>query len=309
MKPTVVMLFSDKRSGSTIFQEELCNHPAVKHVAYSPHTYFETHHWLKAACILKQPKHLFYGHKVYNGYGSRMGARQYLIDCIRGNVPDFAVPDDDETLVFEGWEALCRQFARPVFFEKSPQYPQQWAALDFILKWLARTAFDVRFIGLIRNPMAVMYSARELFFTDPFERQFAWAHCYRNLLAMQTMVGNERFHFVRYEELIARPQKIFKEICDYIGIEYSDAVGANVHDHSMQKWRNDPAFTLQLHESVMRMADYFGYREADVYNPLKPGESLRAKMTRYVRGTLKLATARFYYRVVHPLLLKTIRRK
>jgi len=40
MNPTVVILLSDKRSGSTMFQEELCKHPDVRHVDYTPHTYF-----------------------------------------------------------------------------------------------------------------------------------------------------------------------------------------------------------------------------------------------------------------------------
>jgi len=309
MKHTVVILLSDKRSGSTMFQEALCGHPAVKHVAYTPHTYFETHHWLKAACILGMPKQLFYGNKMYDGYGSRLGARQYMIDCIRGNVPEFVVPTDDEALVFEGWESLCQAFATPVFFEKSPQYPHQWAALDLILKWMKRTEFDVRFIGLVRNPMAVMYSAYELFSTDPFERQFGWAHCYRNILAMQAMVGKDHFHIVRYEDLIVRPKEVFGGICDYIGIEQCDTMGDNLHKRSVNKWIDDPAFTLQLHESVVRIAEYFGYEETDLYNPPKPGLRAHDKIFRRMKGILKLSTARLYNKLVNPILLRTIRRK
>ncbi len=309
MKPLVAILLSDKRSGSTMFQNELCVHPAVKHVVYTPHTYFETHHWLKAACLLKMPRRLFYGHKMYAGYGSRMGVRQYMIDCIRGNVSDFIVPADDETLVFEGWESLCRQFATPVFFEKSPQYPHQWAALDLIMKWMERTEFDVRFIGLVRNPMAVMYSAYELFATDPFQRQFGWAHCYRNMLAMQAMVGNDRFRVVRYEDVISRPKQVFGDICDYIGIDRCEAVGANVHNRSQNKWNDDPVFTLQLHESIVRIAAHFGYDDADLYNPPKPGLSTSEKFFRGVKDTLRSVQTRVFNKVIHPFLLRTIRRK
>lgn len=217
MNPTVVILLSDKRSGSTMFERELCRHPDIRHVDYTPHTYNETHHWLKSACVLNRPARLFHGGKVYPGYGSRMAARQYLIDGILGNVPDFRVPEDNEDLVFEGWEALCRAYAKPVFFEKSPQYPAHWAALDLILKWMEKTEFDVRFIGLVRNPMGVMYSANQLFFTDPETRQFGWAHIYRNILAMKEMVGREKFYMVRYEDLIASPEEVFGRVCDFIG--------------------------------------------------------------------------------------------
>ncbi|WP_339136100.1 MAG: sulfotransferase [Candidatus Electrothrix sp. GW3-4] len=308
MKPLVVILLSDKRSGSTIFEKELCKHPKVNHVTYSSHTYFETHHWLKAACILNTPKQLFYGHKIYKGYGSRTGARQYLIDTIRGNVPDFAIPDNDESLVFEGWEALCRTLANPVFFEKSPQYPAQWAALDLILKWMQRTEFDVRLIGLVRNPMSVMYSAHKLFSTNPDERQFGWAQSYRNILAMRDIVGCERFHMLRYEDLITQPKQTFQKVCEYLGVEPCKEIGENVHAQSVALWRDDPTFTLQLHESVMRFAEHFGYGEEEMYNPPKPGPATYERIIGTTQKTMKLMTARLYSRLVKPIFL-TIQNK
>ena len=99
---TVVILLSDKRSGSTMIQRELCKHPDIQTVAYSPHTYFETHHWLKGAVLLGRAPETFAGHKVYAGYGSRANARTYLIDCVKTNVPEFQVPEDDRRLVFAG---------------------------------------------------------------------------------------------------------------------------------------------------------------------------------------------------------------
>jgi hypothetical protein len=254
----VVILLSDKRSGSTMFENELCKHPDINHVTYSPHSYRETHHWLKAACILNMPRPLFYGNRAYGGYVSRKGARQYMIDCIRGNIPDFEIPDDDETVIFEGWNALCRKFAKPVFFEKSPQHPHHWAALDLMMKWAETDEFDVQFIALVRNPMAVMYSALELFSTDPVQRQFGWAHCYRNILAMKEMVGHSRFHLVRYEDLIVRPKQVFGEVCEFLGLNRCETLGENVHRDSVAKWINDPAYALQLHDSVSRVAMHFG---------------------------------------------------
>lgn len=309
MKPTIAILLSDKRSGSTMFEKELCKHPDINHVTYTPHSYFETHHWLKAACILNAPKQLFYGNKVYSGYGSRKGARQYLIDCIRGNVSDFVVPIDDEKLIFEGWNALCRKFAQPVFFEKSPQHPHHWAALDLMLKWVETGEFDVRFIGLVRNPMAVMYSALELFSTDPEKRQFGWAHCQRNILAMKEMVGKDRFYFVRYEDVISRPKQVFGDVCDFLGLDHCDKLGEKVHQNSAAKWIKAPTFTLQLHESVKHIAEYFGYKEEHIYNPPKPGLTKGQKVHRYVKGKLKLLKSKLFDRFIKLLMLKTIHRK
>lgn len=308
MKPVVVILLSDKRSGSTMFQSELCKHPAINHVAYTPHTYNETHHWLKAACILGSSSHLFYGNKVYGGYGSRKGAREYLIDCVQRNVPDFLVPGDDESLIYDGWNALCRKYAKPVFFEKSPQYPHHWASLDLILKWAATDEFNVRFIGLVRNPMAVMYSALERFSTNPDERQFGWAHCYRNILAMREMTGQNSFHLVRYEDLIFQPKEIFGEVCEFIGLDRVESMGENVHQSSIAKWTKDPGYTFKLDESVARVARYFGYNKEDLYNPPKPGLSDIEKIRRYFIGVLKLGKARLFDRLIKPLILNISRK-
>jgi hypothetical protein len=272
-------------------------------VAYSSHAYRETHHWLKAACILDAPKQLFYGNKVYSGYGSRNGARQYLIDCILGNVPDFDLSGDDERLVFDGWNAICRKFAQPVFFEKSPQHPHHWAALDLMMQWAETDEFDVRFIGLVRNPMAVMYSASELFYTDPEQRQFGWAHCYRNILAMKEMAGKDRFYFIRYEDLISRPKQAFGGVCEFLGLDRCDALGENIHKNSVTKWIEDPAYTLHLHESVARVARHFGYTEEDLYNPPKSGLAAKERIHRQIKGSLKLAKARVFDRFIKLIIL------
>lgn len=309
MNPTVVILLSDKRSGSTMFENEICRHPDINHVVYTPHSYNETHYWLMAAILLKMPRHLFSGHQPPKSYGPRTTTRRYLIDCIRGNVPDFVIPESDEALVFKGWDALCNKFARPVFFEKSPQHPHHWAALELMMKWAQKSEFKVRFIGLVRNPMAVMYSAYNLFSTDPEERQFGWASCYRNLLAMREIVGRESFHMVSYEDLIAHPKQVFGDVCDYLRLEHCETIGDKVHAESLVKWRDDPYFTLQLDESVKRLARHFGYHENDFYNPPKPGMSAVAKMCLQIINTLRHTKEKMYNRFVKVILLNTLRRK
>ena len=261
---TVVILLSDKRSGSTMFEREICHHPDIHHVSFTPHTYNETHYWLQAACLLPTPRQLFSSNKPCNNYGSKAGIRKSLIETIRGNVPEFIVPGDDESLVFDGWEALCKRYANPVFFEKSPQHPHHWAALDLMLRWAERTTHRVRFIGLVRNPMSVMYSARALFFTNPVNRQFGWSNAYRNILLMKTFLSEDQFYFVRYEDLTHYPLKYFGEICDFIGVSRDPAIGASVHEKSLTKWKDDPSFDLRLHDCVQRVARQCGYVEDDI---------------------------------------------
>ena len=285
-------------------QEELCRHPAIQHVDYSPHTYYETHHWLKGAVVLGVPNRMFADGKTYRGYGSREGARRYLVDGVRGNIPEFATPEDDGKLVFGGWNALCARFAPPVFFEKSPQYLAQWAALSLLLRWMESTDYGVRVIGLVRNPQEVLYSAQRLFFTDPKERQFAWAQSYRNLLSFSAMLSSERFLMMRYEDIIENPPQKFREICGFIGVDYDAAIGAGVHGEAGGRWRDDPEFPLQLDESVKQVAHCFGYRDEEMYNPPKPGPSPLRKRWKRIEAFLKLARARVRDRVWKPALLR-----
>ena len=293
MKATVVILLSDKRSGSTIFQKELCRHPLVNHVDYSPHRHYETHHWLKAAVITKYVNH--------KGYGSIKNAKQYIIDCIRKNVPDFIIPK--QGLIIDGWEALCKRFANPIFFEKSPQSLAHWGALLLLLRWIKQTEYNVKIIGLVRNPMAVMYSAYKLFFTEPEKRQFTWAKSYRNLLSFKEMLDSNQSYLVRYEDLAKDPKKTFKEACDFIGIKYNKEMGKNFHSNSLNKWANDPNFTLQLHPIVAQMAEHFGYDKEDIYNPPKQKRRF-SRVKHKLKGTIKLTRARIADRIIKPKLLK-----
>lgn len=300
---TVVILLSDKRSGSTMFQKEVCKHADIQTVEYSPHTYLETHHWLKGAVILGMSPETFADGKVYDGYGSRANARTYLIDCVRRNVPEFQIPDDDRALVFGGWEALCDKFAQPVFFEKSPQLLSQWAGLSLLLEWIKQTKFRVKLIGLTRNPLSVQYSAFQLFHTSPEKRQFDWMESQKNMLAFQNLLPQGDFFHVKYEDIIEQPAATFATVCEFIGVPKSPNLGGSVHAESLTKWKDDPYFTLCLDPVVKQMALKFGYNREDLENSIKSEPPLSYRLQRSWEKIYKLTLARFKDRVVKPMLL------
>jgi hypothetical protein len=301
---TVVILLSDKRSGSTMFQRELCKHAEIQTVAYSPHTYLETHHWLKGAVLLGAAAETFAGGKIYDGYGSLKNARTYLIDCVKRNVPEFQIPADDRALVFQGWEALCVKFAQPVFFEKSPQILAQWAGLSLLLEWIQQTAFKVKVVGLTRNPLSVQYSAFQLFHTAPEKRQYSWLDTQKNMLAFQSLLPPGVFFHVKYEDIIEQPQATFAGICEFIGVTTSPAIGAQVHAESLTKWKDDPYFTLQLAQPVKQVAAYFGYSETDLENPVKPAPPLPYRLEKAWASTSTLTLAHLKDRLIKPMLLR-----
>lgn len=263
---TVVILLSDKRSGSTMFQEALCLHPDIQTVEYSPHTYLETHHWLKSAVLLDANPSLFSNGKRYKNYGSKSNTRIYLKAEINGNLPNYTIPKDDKQLIFEGWEALCDKFAKPIFFEKSPQYLAHWSALSLILEWAQQTKYNVKFIALVRNPLAVQYSAFKLFRSLPIKRQYGWLNLHKNLLAFKQFVNKNQYMLINYENLVDDPKKYISEICEFLKIDYHDQMTSKIHGNSITKWNSDRFFTLNLDPAVIQMAKLFGYEDIVLKN-------------------------------------------
>lgn len=266
-RPTVVILLSDKRSGSTIFQTELLGHPAVNGLAYSSHTYLESHHWLKAAVMTDQPPVMFAGGRTYPGYGGKRNARTYMIDTLCGNLPEFRPPALDRGLIFQGWEALCQHHAQPVFFEKSPQVLANWAALSMLLEWMEQTSFEVKLIGLVRNPLAVQHSSKLLFGTPPEGRQFGWAELHRNLLALRSMVSEEQLMIVRHEDILSNPVHSFADICRFVGIDPVSEMGQKISGRTQDRWRSDSEFNLKLSPATVQIARSLGYKDNELINP------------------------------------------
>jgi hypothetical protein len=302
MPPTVVILLSDKRSGSTIFQKEFAKHSAVQTLRYSSHTYLESHHWTKAATMLggRSRRSGFLSRDA--DYGGPRNARTYMIDTVLGNLPDFTPQSDDKALIFGSWEALCREFARPVFFEKSPQLLANWSALSLLLEWKAQTSFCVRFIGLVRNPLAVQHSAEVLFGTPPELRQFAWAKAYRNLLALQHMIPPEDILVMRHEDIIADPSGRLAEICAFVGLVPQPGLGVSVTTERQNSWLQDECYTLRLAPVVREVARAFGYSAGDLTNP-HSATSLTKSARKNFRP-LQLIRNRLRDRHLRPLLMR-----
>lgn len=298
----VVILLSDKRSGSTMFQDELCKHPLIQTVPYSPHSNLETHWWLMAAVLLGLPDPLFSGGRAYSGYGSKRNARVQMLDLLAKCAPDYTPSSDDEKLVYDGWEALCTTLGQPVFFEKSPQFVAHWAALSLLYTWMERTKLDVKVIGLVRNPHGVMYSAARLFGTNPVTRQIGWLETCRNLIAFSQMLPKEQYQQYRYEDLAKDPVAKFEEICRFIGVEPNSSVGAGTHSSSSQKWLTDDGYRLILHNSVVQMANFLGYTDEALHNPNGVNQDVASSETQ--RKSIRLWFNRRRDRFLRPILMR-----
>ena len=293
-----VLLLSDKSSGSTALQTEILRHPDVRAVGYTMHNDHETLFWIKAAVLLGQPPVDF----VEGRLPIRpQEARRDLAALLRENVPGWEEPSGDEALVFSGWRALCEAHA-PVFFEKSPHHLGSWAATALLLRYALATDHDVRIIGLVRNPLAVLYSAWTRWLTPPRERQAVWLRTYRNLLAVEALLGPQRVRVVRYENLISEPGRTLGGLADWLGLAPHPGLGSGLHSRSAQKWIADPAFDLRLDPAVRAVAQRFGYTDGDLFNPEKPGLDRAEKIRLGLARRYRVGRGRLRNRIVRPFL-------
>lgn len=267
-QPRVTLLLSDKSSGSTIFQYELLKHKAMRAVPWTMHNDHETLYWVKAACLLDMPQGDFYQDRVPH---TKREARNLIGELLRNNVPGFEWPESPSELVFQGWDALCEGPGH--FFEKSPHHLNNWAATSLLLQYVLHTDHDVRVVALVRNPMAVIYSTWSRWLADPATRQYLWAETMRNLMVARRLIPSERFHILRYEDLIENPVEEMAKVCDFLDLERDDEVGAAVHAKSSRKWVDDERFTFTLDPTVAAIARTLGYDDEDFHNPVKPARS------------------------------------
>lgn len=306
MKSTVVVLLSDKRSGSTFFQREILKHPHVQTVKYSSHRYLETHHWLKSAMILNFNEA---SANLYKGYGNIANAKALLIDTVKANVPNWNIPSNNNDLVFGGWEALCKTFANPVFFEKSPQLLASTTALEMFKSWINTTEFDVKIIALVRNPMAVLYSAQELFHTSPEKRQFGWKDMHQNLFDFSKDLTEDQFLLLRYEDLVSTPAVQFNRVCAFIGLNPQLDMGADASSDSLNLWKEDPSFQFNLAVDVVEMAKQFGYTVEELTNPPKPKKKNQLFSLIAIRKWWNVVFSKLYFHYYQPFILKWKNRK
>ncbi len=230
-----VILLSEKSSGSSILQNELCKHPSINHIVTTEHYEHETLFWLKAACLVEDNKSLFFNDTPKF---SAEDARQKLINLIVGNVPSFdAAQINDLDLIQLGWEALSDRYS-PVFFEKSPHHLQNWASLKLMLDSLVELKQQYFIIFLVRHPMAMLLSAWERWRSNPLQRQWGWYTSYSNMFRFSEMLDPNHYMIIKYEDLVDSPHEYLTRICERLDLDLIKPMGDSVHRESQEGWRS-----------------------------------------------------------------------
>jgi hypothetical protein len=264
-RPICVVILSTKSAGSSALQSLICECTDGKHVEHTRHAQHETLYWTKAASILGRKQIRIPDSEVPI---APQAALHDMHALLAANVPGYALPSDSTELIFEGWSRLCVRFG-PLFVEKSPHHLQQWAALELLIEAVHRLPeIDFRFVGLVRNPMDVLYSMWRLWRADPAKHQHQWRVAYENLRRFQREVASPLL-VVRYEDLAA-DENAARQLMEFLDRPVVPEAKSYIHARSLQRWKADRWFGFQIDRDVERLAASFGYSETDLSNRTFP---------------------------------------
>ncbi len=257
-----IIILSHKSSGSSALQNLLSVGADVRIVEKSRHFENETLYWTKAASVLGLPQETMINSEVPIAAEK---AREDLYNLLKDNLPSYSKPEKEKDLIFGGWELLCEYYS-PIFLEKSPHHLFQWSALELIIECMEFLDSNVDFllVGLVRNPMDMLYSSFRRLKTSPEKLQFEWHIAYQNLLKIKEILG-DKVVIVRYEDLVSSIDYI-KPIFDFCGSCISDIDPGYLHQRSINKWKNDKLYRFSLSTDVFDLAQRFGYSQEQLIN-------------------------------------------
>ena len=254
-----LIILSHKSCGSSVCLRLITNLAGARTVAKTRHFENETLYWTKAASLLERPQLPMHDSEV--PLPGRV-ARQELIRLLGDNVSNYSPPIDNAELVFEGWRALCSEY-QPIFVEKSPHHLYQRACLELIIECMQRFPdIAFHFVGLVRNPMDVVYSQWQRWRGLPERIQAEWLIAYQNLLEIRETLG-ERLTVVRYEDLVADVRAL-GAVLDFLGTDPNLLQASALHRRSVAKWRGARAFGFALAPEVAALGRAYGYQEEDL---------------------------------------------
>lgn len=263
--PKNIIILSEKSSGSSACQRLLANHVNIRHVTQTRHFEYETLYWTKAASVLGLPQMKMVNSEVPI---PAERARRELVTLLQNNLDNFEPPEDDETLIMEGWRQLCRHHA-PVFLEKSPHHLCQWSALELIQAAMTDLKdVDVLLVGVIRNPLANIYSQYRRWGSSPALVEAQWQVAYRNLLRLKSLLG-DRLVIMRYEDMVSSPRTL-QPVLSFCGVDVSGIDSDLLHGQSIHRWRRARYFGFSLSPETVKLAMEYGYQQKELMNGSYP---------------------------------------
>ena len=199
-------------------------------------------------------------------------ARKDLANLLKDNINyNIDYREINKNNIFEGWRMLCKHYS-PVFLEKSPHHLLQWSSIELIIESTKKIK-DVDFfiVGLVRNPMDVLYSHYKRWGMDPDKMQYQWMTSYNNLLKLQeikediNITSSFNFKIIKYEDIV-QSKEALKSVIEFCNIDIELINDNYLHCNSLRKWKEDGSYGFTLSKNVAELAKEFGYDKQSLIN-------------------------------------------
>ena len=227
----------------------------------------ETLFFTKAASILGLPQFRMENSVVPYSAGN---ARAAIRRLMKANLPGWDRPLVTEADMFSAWTAMVRLHPEDLV-EKSPHHLYQPSVISLMERYAdSAPEIDCRFIGLVRNPIATLYSSWRRFGVRPEREEKHWNRAYRTLLEFADR-RPDIVQVVRYEDLVSGDANL----AEVLGAQADGEPDETLHADAVDKWRTDSSFGFRPAPETVALAERFGYLPDELSNPHGRPWSLR----------------------------------
>jgi hypothetical protein len=215
----MIFLLSATRSGSTLLRLMLAGHSALfcpPELSLLEHSTLQD--WLQKR-LLRFPKKggVVYSLMALMGFDSKQG--KALVDD----------PTQQDLPIQEVYRLIQQQASPRILIDKTPSYAKRIETLE-----RAEVLFNQpKYIHLVRHPYAVI----ESFVRNRFEKligedgvdpylcaEQVWTSRNSNILDFSKELNPQRYHLVRYEDLVREPAQVVGSLCEFLDIPFEEAV-------------------------------------------------------------------------------------
>lgn len=212
-----IMIVGAPRSGTTLLRYMVSSHPEI---FIPPESNFIPHLFSASAGREMSREEAIEALETIRGY------KVFFRDW-KAELPDPAGFVDGlenlrpETILGGLYAEYSRQHGASRWGDKSPIYTSH-------VDDLSRIVPDAQFIHIIRDgrdvtlSMLKSYQGPRFFYMDLCYAARSWRRRVEDARRDGSALGVKRYHEIRYEELIADPGSVLGEVCDFLGVDFSD---------------------------------------------------------------------------------------
>lgn len=220
------------RSGTTLLRYMLCSHPRIYIPPESNFIPGLFRHHPRTPMQREQAIHtlnVIYQHRVFfRDWQGEYPDPVAFVDSLPDRTP--------ATLLDALYRQYAQQFGAERWGDKTPIYTSH-------IDLLAEMFPSAQFLHIIRDgrdvalSMMKAYRKARFFYMDIYFAAQTWKRRVRKARASAARLGADRYFEVRYEQLTENPERVLREICDFLGEMYVPAMTephkvARQHHHS-----------------------------------------------------------------------------